>query len=356
MKPLEGQVAVVAGATRGAGRGIARMLGEAGATVYCTGRSSRTRPNTSGHHYAGRPETIEETAEMVDAAGGRGIAVRVDHTDEAEVAELFRRVGREQKRLDVLVNILTGRPVADWKSFWKLDLQAGRDTVEGWLWPHVTTCWHAVPLMLKRRRGLIVELVEQDKLGHHGQFFFDLFEMSLKRLAYSLAEELAPHGVSAVAVTPGFMRTEAILEGFGATEENWREVAETNPQARGYGFAGSETPCFVGRAVAALAADPELKRKSGGLHSSWALSEEYGFADIDGARPHAGRYFAEHFPHIFARQPNLDFEWTLTRRPAPERAPRKRAAGARDRNGATVSGARKRRPKEKRGDAPPTRA
>ncbi|HEV3469765.1 MAG TPA: SDR family NAD(P)-dependent oxidoreductase [Pyrinomonadaceae bacterium] len=331
MKPLEGQVAVVAGATRGGGRGIARMLGEAGAAVYCAGRSSRARPNTSDHHYAGRPETIEETAEMVDAAGGRGIPARVDFNVEAEVADLFKRVGREQKRLDVLVNILTGRPVADWKPFWKLDPRQGREMVEGWVWPHVTSCWHAVPLMLKRKRGLIVEVVEQDKLGYHGQFFFDMFETALKRLAFSLAEELAPQGVSAVAITPGFMRTEAILEGFGATEANWREVAETNPRARNFGFAGSETPCFVGRAVAALAADPDLAAKSGGLYSSWQLSDEYGFTDIDGARPHAGRYFAEHFPHVFARSPNINFDWTLSRRPAHERADSKRVAAPKGR-------------------------
>jgi NAD(P)-dependent dehydrogenase (short-subunit alcohol dehydrogenase family) len=325
MKPLEGQVAVVAGATRGAGRGIARMLGEAGATVYCAGRSSRAGANASGHHYAGRPETIEETAEMVDAAGGRGIAARVDFNVEEEVAEFFKRVGRERKRLDVLVNILTGRPVASWKPFWKLDLREGREQFEGWVWTHVQTCWHAVPLMLKGKRGLIVEVVEQDQLGHHGQFFFDMFETALKRLAYALAVELAPHGVSALAITPGFMRTEAILEGFGATEENWREVAETNPQAKGYGFAGSETPCFVGRAVAALAADPNLRARSGGLYSSWGLSEEYDFTDIDGARPHAGRYFAEHFPHIFKRDHPLSFDWTLTQRPAaPEPPARKR--------------------------------
>ena len=285
MKPLEGQVAVVAGATRGGGRGIARMLGEAGATVYCAGRSSRTQPNTTGHHNAGRPETIEETAEMVDAAGGRGLAARVDFNHVEEVAAFFKRVGREQKRLDVLVNILTGRPVASWKSFWKLDLKEGRELYESWIWTHVQTCWHAAPLMMKGKRGLVVEVVEQHSLGHHGQFFFDMFETALKRLAYALAVELAPHGVSALAITPGFMRTEAILEGFGATEENWREVAETNPKAKSYGFAGSETPCFVGRAIAALAADPNLSAKSGGLYSSWGLSEEYGFTDIDGARP-----------------------------------------------------------------------
>jgi NAD(P)-dependent dehydrogenase (short-subunit alcohol dehydrogenase family) len=330
MKSLKGKVAVVAGATRGAGRGIARMLGEAGATVYCTGRSSRTQPNTSGHHYAGRPETIEETAEMVSAAGGVGIAVRVDHTEEEEVARLFKRVKREQRRLDVLVNILTGKPVTQWKPFWKLDVEQGRAMLDAWLWPHITTCRHAAPLMVEQGSGLIVEIVEQDTVGHHGQFYFDLFEVFLKRIAYSLAEELAPHGVSALAITPGFMRTEAIMEGFGATEENWREVAETNPKARGYGFAGSETPCFVGRAVAALASDADVARKSGGLYSSWGLSEEYGFTDVDGSRPNMGAYMAEHFPHIFRAKPNIGFQWTLTRLSEAERKrPKKKAKGAR---------------------------
>ena len=327
MKPLSGQVAVVAGATRGGGRGVARMLGEAGAIVYCAGRTSRAQANTSGHHYAGRPETIEETAEMVDAAGGRGIAARVDFNVEEETAAFFKRVGREQKRLDVLVNILTGRPVAAWKPFWKLDQEEGRELFDGWVWTHVRACRHAVPLMMKHKRGLVAEVVEQDGVGYHGQFYFDMFETALKRLAYALAVELAPHGMSALAVTPGFMRTEAILEGFGATEENWREVAETNKQARGYGFAGSETPCFLGRAVAALAADPELRAKSGGLYSSGDLSEEYGFTDVDGARPHAGRYFAEHFPHIFKRSHPLEVDWALARRerPAPPARRRRRA-------------------------------
>jgi NAD(P)-dependent dehydrogenase (short-subunit alcohol dehydrogenase family) len=313
MKPLEGRVAVVAGATRGAGRGIARMLGEAGATVYCTGRSSRTQPNTSDHHYAGRPETIEETAEMVDAAGGVGIPVRVDHAVATEVAALFKRVKRDSKRLDVLVNVLTGPPVASWSAFWKLPLDDGRRMVERWVWPHVTNCWHAAPLMVKGKSGLMVEIVEQDTIGYHGQFFFDMFEIMLKRLAFSLGEELAPHGVAAVAITPGFMRTEAILEDFGVTEANWRHAAEHNAKAKGYGFAGSETPCFVGRAVAALAADPDVMRKSGGVYSSWGLSDEYGFTDVNGERPHLGAYWKEHFPNLLDRKTRSGVAWRVAR-------------------------------------------
>ena len=310
MKPLDGRIALVAGATRGGGRGIARMLGEAGATVYCTGRSSRTQPNTSDHVHAGRPETIEETAEMVTAAGGVGIPVRVDHNVEAEVASLFKRIAREHKRLDVLVNILTGRPVASWSSFWKQPLDQGRAFVDSWLWSHVTTSWYAASLMVKRKAGLIVEVVEQPGIGYHGQFFFDLMEASLKRFSYGLAVELAPHKVAALSVTPGFMRTEAILEGYGVTEANWRDAID-HPQADGFGWAGSETPCFLGRGVAALAADPNVHKKSGGLFGSWALSDEYGFTDIDGARPHWGRYGKEHFPQIFDAKSTTPYEWRL---------------------------------------------
>ena len=310
---LHGKVALVAGATRGAGRGIARMLGEAGATVYCTGRSSRTKPNTSKHHYARRPETIEETAEIVSAAGGAGIPVRVDHTVEAEVAALFKRVRTESKRLDVLVNVLTGSPVTEWRPFWKLSLETGQAMVDGWLWPHVTTCWYAVPLMIKQRSGLLVEIIEQEGIGFHGQFYFDLFEILLKRLSYNLAEELAPHGVGALAITPGFMRTEAILEQFGVTEANWREAAENNAQAKSYGFSESETPCFVGRAVVCLAADPHFSRKSGGIYSSWVLSEEYGFTDVDGRRPNMGRYMAEYFPKLAKGSSNSGRCWEVHR-------------------------------------------
>jgi NAD(P)-dependent dehydrogenase (short-subunit alcohol dehydrogenase family) len=281
MKPLHEKVALVAGATRGAGRGIARMLGEAGATVYCTGRSSRTQPNTSGHHHAGRPETIEDTADMVEAAGGVGIPVRVDHTIDTEVIDLFKRVAAERKRLDILVNVLTGPPVKSWAPFWKLPLEEGRAMLDGWVWPHVITCRQAVPLMVAGKAGLIVEIVEQETIGYDSQFFFDLVETSLKRIAYALAEELAPQGVTALAITPGFMRTEAILDQFGVSEANWRDAAKKNARAKRFGFIHSETPCFVGRAVAALAADPDSARWSGGVYSSFRLSEVYGFTDLD---------------------------------------------------------------------------
>lgn len=330
MKPLAGRIALVAGAARGAGRGIARMLGEAGATIYCTGRSSRAKPNTSKHHCAGRPETIEETAEMVDAAGGKGTPVRVDHLVEAEVAGLFDRVKREHGRLDILANILTGPPVTSWSPFTKLPLDQGRAAVDTWIWPHITTCWHAAPLMMRAGAkpakkngtkaagssapgtGLIVEIIEQEGIGYHGQFFFDLFEVTLKRLAYSLSEELTPHGVAAVALTPGFMRTESILEGFGVKESNWRDAAE-NPQAKGYGWVHSETPCFVGRAVAALAADPGVMSKSGGVFASLGLAREYGFTDLDGTRPDMASYMAEHHPEFVNAKGKSAYQWKLVR-------------------------------------------
>ena len=281
--PLTGRVAVVAGATRGAGRGIARMLGEAGAAVYCTGRSSRVQPNVSNHINAGRPETIEETAEMVTAHGGQGIPVRVDHTVEDQVVALFERVGREHGRLDILAIGVTGQP-ASWKSFLEEGPTEGKTFVDGWIWPHVMTAWHGAHLMARQRAGLIVELVEQDNVGYHGAFYFDLMETLLKRLILGLANDLGKSGLTAVAVAPGFMRTEAILEGFSVTEANWRD-ALANPQAAAMGWGGSETPSFVGRAVAALAADPHVARRNGGIYTTRVLSEEYGFNDADGVRP-----------------------------------------------------------------------
>ena len=281
--PLSRRVAVVAGATRGAGRGIARMLGEAGATVYCTGRSSRVQPNLSSHVNAGRPETIEETADMVTADGGTGIPMRVDHTVEDQVIALFERVAREQGRLDVLAIVMTGQP-ASWKNFLEETPAEGKAFVEGWIWPHVMTAWHGANLMVQQRAGLIVELVEQDNVGYHGAFYFDLMETLIKRLVLGLANDLGKSGLTALAIAPGFMRTEAILEGFSVTEANWRD-ALGNPQAAAMGWGGSETPCFVGRAVAALAADSHVARKNGGIYTTRALSQEYGFNDVDGVRP-----------------------------------------------------------------------
>lgn len=310
MKSLKGKVAVVAGATRGAGRGIACMLGEAGATVYCTGRSTREQPNMTGA-FAGRPENIDETAEMVSARGGCGIPARADHSDESQVEALFKRVAKEQGRLDVLVNDISEGEQHEWKPFWKLSTEKGLRMMRQAIDTHIITTRHAAPLMVKQKSGLVVEIGDGDGLYHRGNLFYDLVKITVSRLAYAWAEELHPHRVTALALTPGFMRTETVLETFGATEENWREVAEKNQKARGYGFAGSESPFFVGRAVAALAADGKALDKSGGLYSSWGLSEEYGFTDIDGARPHWWSYFSKHFPQMVNARPNTGLRWTI---------------------------------------------
>ena len=291
------------------------MLGEAGATVYCTGRGSRARPSEVGVN-AGRPETIEETAEMVSAAGGTGIAVRVDHADEREVAALVWRVRRESGRLDLLVNVLGGPQVEDQRPFWKLPADAGRSMLDAWVWPHLLTARHALPLMVAQRSGLVVEIVEGETLGYHRQLWFDLAMMSLKRLAHALALELHPHGVAAVAVAPGFMRTEVVLAHLGATEENWLDVARRSAVAKGFGFEGSESPCFVGRAVAALAADRDFMRRTGGLYGSWELADRYGFTDVDGRSPRWGAYFAKNFPQYNA-PPATGKEWKTEDAEAP---------------------------------------
>ena len=282
-QPLRNRVAVVAGATRGAGRGIARMLGAEGATVYCTGRSVRGRPATPG-----RPETIEETAELVTAEGGRGIAVRTDHTVESEVESLFARVSAEAGRLDVLVNdIWGGDTLTEWGSpFWELSIAQGQRMLERAVHSHVITSRHGAPLMIERGAGLIVEVTDGDTLGYRGNFFYDLAKNAVIRLAYAMAADLHTHGVTALAITPGFMRSEAVLDTFGVTEANWRDAIEQDPY-----FAESETPCMIGRVVAALAADPNVGAKSGGLFSSWALSKEYGLTDVDGRRPDWGTFF-----------------------------------------------------------------
>ena len=297
-KPLEGRVAVVAGATRGAGRGIACMLGEAGATVYCTGRSTREkkfarrRGKSSAFELERRPETIEETAEMVSARGGVGIYARVDHTDEAQVKSLFKRVKREQGRLDVLVNdVWGGDALTEWKPFWTLSLEKGLEMLRRAVFSHIITSRHAAPLMVEQKRGLIVEITDGDGLYYRGTLFYDLVKLTAIRLAFDMSEELRRHKVAAIAVTPGYLRSEAMLEHLGVTEENWREGAKENPS-----FIESETPFFVGRAVAALAADGKVLKKTGKVLSSWNLSREYGFTDVDGRVPRIAEWVQENMP------------------------------------------------------------
>jgi NAD(P)-dependent dehydrogenase (short-subunit alcohol dehydrogenase family) len=281
VRTLEGKVALVAGATRGAGRGIAIALGEAGATVYCSGRSSRAHPGE-------RRETIEETAERVTACGGRGIAVRTDHADEAQVKSLFERVRREHGRLDILVNdIWGGDALTEWgKPFWEMDVQQGIRMMRTAIETHLITARHGVPLMVEQGEGLVVEITDGDTGRYRGSFYYDLVKNGVIRIASAMNEELKAKGVTALAVTPGFLRSEAMLDLFGVTEANWREGAKKDPN-----FVASETPLFVGRAVAALASDAEVAKKGGRVWASWALSDEYGSTDADGSRPHWGRHW-----------------------------------------------------------------
>jgi len=280
--PLDGQVAVVAGATRGAGRGIARALGEAGAIVYCTGRSRRGRPSP----YA-RPETIDDTADLIGAAGGHAIAVGVDHTIEAEVAALMQRVESEHGRLDVLVNSIAGEPPAasQWGPFWTVTLDRADEILRDALVSHIITAKHATPLMIRQRRGLIVELTEHNALLAGGNPLTLSVKLALKGLVLGMAAELKPHGVAAVALTPGFLRSEVMLEHHGVTEANWRDAGAQDPN-----FLASESPLFVGRGVAALAADPDLLSRAGQLYGSWELARAYGFTDEDGSRPDWGAH------------------------------------------------------------------
>lgn len=264
------------------------MLGEAGATVWCTGRSVRGAL-ASGPD---RPETIEETAEMVTARGGRGIAVRTDHTVEAEVIALIDRIRRESGRLDILVNdVWGGDALIEWgRPFWETTPENARILLERAVFSHLVTSRHALPLLLEAERGLLVEITDGDSFGYRGNVLYDLVKMAVIRLAFDLSRELRGTRVTALAVTPGFLRSEAMLAHFGVEESNWRDAIEKVPD-----YVASETPFFVGRAVAALATDPDVGAKAGRVWSSWVLSREYGFTDIDGARPDWGAYFEQKY-------------------------------------------------------------
>jgi NAD(P)-dependent dehydrogenase (short-subunit alcohol dehydrogenase family) len=287
--PLAGRVAVVAGATRGAGRGIARALGEAGAIVYCTGRSVRGTPSAYG-----RPETIDETAEMIVAAGGTATAVQVDHAVEAEVEALFARVDREQGRLDILADSVGGENplMGQYGWFWTTDLTNGPAVFQQSLLSHIVTAKHAARLMTRDRRGLIVEVTENDVLSAGGNPLAQTVKFALKGFALSMAAELQPHGVAAIAITPGYLRSESMLQRFGVTEANWRDRGKKDTN-----FLESETPLFVGRAVAALAADPGIMKRTGQLFSSWEVAREFKLTDEDGRRPDWGAHTIDFSRH-----------------------------------------------------------
>lgn len=279
-RALAGQVAVVAGATRGAGRGIARALGEAGAIVYCTGRSIAGNPS----HY-GRPETIEQTAQLIQASGGTAIAVRVDHSVESEVEALFKRIEAELGRLDLLVNCIAGEDplMGQWASFWETNLENGPAVFKQCLLSHLITAKHAAPPMIRAKRGLIVEVTEGDMLAMGANSMAQCVKSALRGFVLSMAAELKSHGVAAIAITPGFLRSESVLDYFGVTEETWCEGGQKDSN-----FLESESPLYVGRAIAALAADPNVLARTGELVSSWQCSREYGFTDYDGRRPDWG--------------------------------------------------------------------
>ncbi|QES41220.1 short-chain dehydrogenase [Streptomyces venezuelae] len=288
---LTGKIALVAGATRGAGRAMAVELGRAGATVYVTGRTTRTHTSEIGR----ATETIEGTAELVDAAGGRGIAVPTDHLEPAQVAALVDRIDREQGRLDILVNDIWGGDIhVEWdKKMWEHDLDKGLRILRLGIETHIVTSHHALPLLTRNPGGLLVEVTdgtaEYNGPNYRKPFFYDLAKAAPLRMARDLAEELKEYGCTALCLTPGWLRSEAMLDTyFKVTEDDWLAGTEQNPH-----FAISETPTFVGRALVALAGDPDVARHNGKSLSSGGLAKEYGFTDVDGSAPDAWRYIAE---------------------------------------------------------------
>lgn len=290
-RPLSGKVALVAGATRGAGRAIAVELARAGAYVYATGRSSRA----TGPSDIGRPETIEETGELMQDTGGEGTALRVDHLEPDQVAGLVDRIEQEQGRLDVLVNdIFGGDRYAQWdKKLWEHDLDGGFRMLRMGIHTHLITCAKALPLILRGEGGLVVEMTdgtsEFNRNFRQGVgFYYDLVKATVERITIGLTAELAGTKCTAVAVTPGWLRSENMLEKFGVTEETWREALEERPH-----FCISESPTYVARGIVALASDPEVARYAGRVLSSAELARTYGVTDTDGTQPDSWRYLVE---------------------------------------------------------------
>jgi len=300
----------VAGATRGAGRGIARALAEAGATVYCTGRSVKGKPSPYK-----RPETIDETAAIIKAAGGTAIALRVDHTEEKEVKALFRRILRAHKRIDIVVDSVAGEdPLMGVYGFlWQADLTKADAIYRQGLTSRIITAKYAALAMMPAKRGLIVEVTENDMIGGGGNPMAQTVKMAQKVLPLFWAAELAPFGVTVLAITPGFLRSESMLQGLGVTEDNWREAGKKDPN-----FLESESPLFVGRAIAALAADPQVKARTGTLLSSWELGRDYGLSDYDGRRPDWGRHKIDfsvlpaEWTNLFRTGADLEMKWLTT--------------------------------------------
>ena len=290
-RPLRGKVALVAGATRGAGRAIAVELARAGAFVYATGRSSRI----SGPSEIGRPETIEETGELIAVADDAGVALRVDHLRSDQVRDLVQLIDREHGRLDVLVNdIFDGGRYAEFgTTLWDHDLTAGLRMLRIGIDTHAITSHFALPLLIRQPGGLVVEMTDgtaeyNSAYRHHEGFYYDLVKAAVQRMTVAQAYELGPHQAAAVAVTPGWMRSEDMLDFYGVTEATWREATVRVPH-----FCISESPAYTGRAVTALAADPAVARWSGQVVSSGQLARVYGFTDTDGTQPDCWRYVVE---------------------------------------------------------------
>ncbi|MFD2656940.1 SDR family oxidoreductase [Gracilibacillus thailandensis] len=288
MKSLKGQIALVAGGTRGAGRGIAMELGAEGATVYITGRTTQNEPSEYG-----RPETIEETAELVNDLGGVGIAVQVDHLVPKQVQSLVERIENEHGRLDILVNDIWGSEyfIED-TPVWKHSLEKGLRMLDLAINTHIITSHYALPLLIKNKGGLVVEMTdgteEYNNNNYRVSLFYDLAKSSVICMAKALAHELSPYECTAISVTPGWMRSEIMLEEFGVTEENWMDATKLEPH-----FVISETPRFTGRAVTSIAKDLNKNRLNGQSLSSGKLAKMYNFFDVDGSQPDCWRYLVD---------------------------------------------------------------